>query len=101
MNTMDVQPEITKAAPGVIGALVALRWMRGPTWGHTISSFIGGAALSYYGTTYAVQWSSADAGLAGFVLGLFGMAVVSKVFDALENFKTSELLGKILAKWGL
>jgi hypothetical protein len=98
---MDLHPEVAKAAPGAVGALVALRWMRGTTWLHTVSSFIGGCALSYYGTAHAVKWSGADPGLSGFVLGLFGMAVVAKVFEAMEQFKAAETLGKLLAKWGL
>ena len=98
---MDLHTEVAKAAPGAVGALVALRWMKGATWLHTVSSFVGGSALSYYGTEYAVKWSGADAGFSGFVLGLFGMAVVTKAFEAIESFKASDLLGKLLAKVGL
>ncbi len=99
---MDIDPaHITKNAPGAIGALIALRFIKGPTWWHSAIAFVGGCACSIYGTDYAVERTGADAGLAGFVLGLFGMAVVAKCHEAIEQFKPAELLGNVLKKWGL
>ena len=99
---MDLDPtHLTKNAPGAIGALIALRFIQGPTWKHSLIAFVGGCACSVFGTEYAVKWTSADPGLAGFVLGLFGMACVAKIHEAIETFKPAELIGNILRKWGM
>ena len=100
--TMDIDPQhLTKNAPGAIGALLALRFMRGPSWLHSAIGFVGGCACSIYGTEFAVKWTGSDPGLAGFVLGLFGMAVVSKIHEAIDTFKPAETIGNLLKKWGL
>lgn len=95
---MDIDPELSKAAPGAVGALIALRFLQGSTWKHTALAFVGGCACAYFGSEYAVKWSGADVSLAGFVLGLFGMALVSKVHESLEQFKPVELVVEWLRK---
>lgn len=97
-----LEPEhLIKNAPGAVGAFVALGFIRGPTWWHTLFSYVGGCACSIYGSDYVVNWTGADAGLAGFLLGLFGMAVVSKMHEAIAAFRSGDLVSKILGKWGL
>ena len=96
-----LEDQLWKNAPGAIGAFVALGFVRGPTWWHTFLAYVGGCACSIFGTDYAVQWTGADAGLVGFLLGLFGMSVVSKTHEAIAAVRPGEVVAKLLAKWGL
>lgn len=82
----DAAPDfsIAKLMAGVCGALVSLRFVQGTAVERACMG-VGGAALSYYATTPAAQWANAgDAeGLVGFLIGLFGMAIMSKVYEVI------------------
>lgn len=71
-----------KLGAGIVGAAVSLKFVQG-TWAERVMMCIGGSALSYYGTTPLATWVAApDAeGLIGFFIGLFGMAIVAKVYE--------------------
>lgn len=103
---MNVPDEVKELVPGVVGSLVALIFLRrrtAYTWPATIGMFGGGCALSFFGTKpLAGLVNMADAlGLAGFLVGLLGMATVSKMFDVLEAVDPRELVTKVLARFGL
>ena len=100
MAPVDVAGEAAKAAPGVVGALVALRWMPGTPL-QRLSSFVGGSAASYYGTDHLAHLIDVSPGLTGFLLGLFGMAVASKVFEAIDGLRVGRRVEKLLDRWGL
>ena len=80
----NLQDQVGAAAPGVLGALVALRWVGGTPW-QLAAAFIGGASGAYYGTPHVAGWLGVSAGLSGFLIGLFGMAIASRVFDAVSK----------------
>ena len=64
------------------------------------SMFVGGSALSYFGADPFVQYMqmSADVkGLSGFMLGMFGMSLVAKVYEAITAFAAGELAQEVLA----
>jgi len=46
---IDIPPEAKEAAPGIIGALVAIPFTQGPLLMRS-SMFLGGASLSLYGS---------------------------------------------------
>jgi hypothetical protein len=96
---MDWKDEATKVAPGVIGSLVALRWIGGTRW-QMFGSFMGGGALSYYGTGHLVEWAGTNPGLSGFLLGLFGMAVVHRVFEFIASLSLDAILRAIARRFG-
>jgi len=96
----DVTEEIVRAVPGAIGALVALRWLGGTPW-QVAASLLGGAAGSYYGTPQIVSFMGTTPGLTGFLLGLFGMAVVARVFDAIQVMEIGRVVNALLRKWGM
>lgn len=96
----QLHPEIIKAIPGTVGAIVALRWISGPPL-QRIFSLIGGIGASYYGSGYVAKMMGGDAGLAGFMIGLFGMAAASKVFDGLAALNPKEFIDRVLRKFGL
>jgi hypothetical protein len=85
-------PELRNAGPGVAGSVLALFFMRRPPL-ILIGVFLGGCLLSYYGTAWvaaALNMSRAD-GLVGFLLGLFGMALIAKIYDTIEAINPGEL----------
>ena len=100
MAPVDVAGEAAKAAPGIVGALVALRWMPGTPF-QRVSAFVGGSAASYYGTDHLVHALEFSPGLTGFLLGLFGMAIASRVFEAIDGLRLGKRLDKLLDRWGL
>src|SRR4051812_25481355 len=95
MPMSDLPPEITKALPGAAGSLVSMLFIRDVAWPRRIGMFIGGAALAYWGAPWAAAWAQLDKGFAGFVLGLLGMRLVTKVFEAWDALE----LGSLLRDW--
>lgn len=93
-------PEALRGLPGALGAIVALRWITGTPM-QRMASFIGGVAASRYGADHAAAWMGTSAGLTGFLIGLFGMAVAAKVFEAIAAFDLGGTLSRLLRKWGL
>lgn len=79
----DIPPELQKALPGAIGAFVA--FLRPGTIMQRIVAFVGGSAASFYGAGHVSSMLGTDQGFAGFLLGLFGMAVAAKVFDRMDD----------------
>lgn len=90
---MPMDDQTTKnfleALPGIVGSLIALPFLKG-TWPMRVSMAVGGALLSYYGTATAVTLLKApDAeGLVGFLIGLFGMAIVAKLYELINSIDT-------------
>lgn len=79
---------------GIAGAVVSMRFVQG-TWPERLTMAISGALFSYYAAPWVGKLTGLPEGLAGFLLGLFGMAVVSKIW---EWFQTAPL-GQILTDW--
>ena len=94
-----------KLLAGIAGSFVSLRFMSGTLIQRVILA-IGGAALSYYATTPFATWVGArDAeGLVGFFVGMFGMAIVSKIFEVIQAADAKLIAGDvwewIKRKWG-
>jgi hypothetical protein len=99
-NQQDIPPEILKAIPGTVGSLVALRWVAGPPL-QRMAAVLGGVGGAYYGTPYLAGMMGTDHGLTGFLIGLFGMAIAAKVFEAITAFDLGSMLDRFLKKWGL
>jgi len=89
-----------QVAPGAIGALVALGWVGGSLW-QRASSFVGGAGTAYYGSPLAATWLGASEGLSGFMLGLFGMALAARVFEAIAAFPIARVVDWVLRRFGM
>lgn len=89
---MDFPPGLDEFAPGAAGSLVAVPFLKGP-WHVRLSMVFGGAALSFYGTNPVAGYLDAQAstGLVGFLIGLFGMAVVSKVYELIESVEAAAI----------
>jgi hypothetical protein len=65
------------------------------TWRGKLTQFVSGGLLSYFATGDLVRMSGMSPGLAGFLCGALGMAVVAKVFDLVKSFE----LGTIVTDW--
>lgn len=100
MNQNDITHEIIKAVPGTVGAIVALRWIAGPPT-QRVMALVGGVAASYYGSAHVASLMGTDTGLAGFMVGLFGMALASKVFEGIAALNPSGLVERVLKRLGL
>ncbi len=94
MNINDLPPEVAKAAPGAVGSLAAMLWLK-DSWPRRMSMFVAGAALSRFGTEDVSRIVGLSPGFTGFLLGLFGMAVTAKTFETWQALE----LGSILRDW--
>lgn len=95
---------LVQFAAGASGALVSMRFMAG-TWFEKLTMALGGSALSFYGTLPLSNWlalSNAE-GLLGFLIGLFGMALVSKAYEVIWLIDASriakDLWAAVARKW--
>lgn len=87
-----------QAAPGVLGSLVAIRFTKGP-WIARLTMVPSGAVLSYYAADVVANKVGTPAGLSGFLVGLFGMVVVGKLFETWERFDLGGLLRSWVERW--
>lgn len=90
----DLHPEVAKVAPGVVGAALSALWTK-ESPGRAFALFLAGAALAYI----VGGWLSSSLGvtdeIAGFIAGVYGIAMVNKGFEALQSFP----LGQLLTDW--
>lgn len=96
----SIPPELAKAAPGLIGSILALRWINGTPL-QRIATAVGGASGSYYGADWLAELTGIQGGFAAWLLGLFGMAIAHKVFEGIAGMDIGKRVDKILAKFGL
>lgn len=93
-NLETAYPDLGKHLAGPLGALVALLWLTG-SWLRKTAMFMAGWALSYYGSPAAAEWLGFSEGFSGFLLGLFGMSIVDKIFEVWQSME----FGVIFKDW--
>ena len=89
-HTLDLS--LGNLVAGIAGAFVSLRFVQG-TLPERLTMAVGGAVLSYYATPPAASWlgmASAE-GLVGFLVGLFGMAIVAKIYEAINAMPAAKM----------
>lgn len=69
---------------GVAGALVSMKFLSG-TLSQRLTSAASGVLLSYYAAPTLSHKIAMPEGLAGFLLGLFGMAIVSRAWEFVQD----------------
>lgn len=89
--------ELTKHVPGTLGALSAVLLMR-ENWKRGLLMVAPAIAMAFYGAPWLSAKTDMPEGLAGYLLGLFGMAAAAKVLDTWEKFDLGGLLSRWLAK---
>lgn len=98
--TPDFPPDLARHAAGPAGALTAMLFMQGTPWPRKLAMAAAGGVASFYGApTLAAIYPQISPGLAGYLLGLFGLALVAKVFSAWETLDIGRLLRRRLAAW--
>jgi hypothetical protein len=72
---------------GLSGSMVSLKFMRGTSTWEKLTMVFGGAMLSYLGSAKVAGWvGMLDAlGFVGFLLGLFGMAIVVRIWEGIQS----------------
>lgn len=87
-ENIPVDPTLTKVIPAALGAMVSLRFVQG-TLAERALMAAGGVSLAYYATPVSSEFlrlgTSEGVGLVGFVIGLFGMVLVAKVYEAVQG----------------
>jgi hypothetical protein len=86
----EIQSIATKCA-GVAGALVSMRFLSGSVPSRLVMA-LGGAVFSFFGTDFVSSKLSLPEGLAGFLLGLFGMSILSRAWEWLQTTSLSGFL---------
>lgn len=98
----NLPSELRGLGPGVAGSALALFFLRHPPT-TLIGMFLGGCLLSFFATGWAAKVAGMEhaSGLVGFLLGLFGMALIAKIHDTIEAINPRELWESIRRKVGL
>lgn len=83
---------IFQLVAGIAGAVVSMNFVKG-TLSERIVMAIGGAALSYFASDNLAQWLNVPEalGLLGFLIGLFGMAIVAKIYLVIELLDAKQM----------
>ena len=86
---------IGKIIAGIAGSAVSLRFVQG-TITEKLLMTLGGSSLSYFGTTPASIWIGLanTEGLVGFLIGLFGMAIVSKIYEVIQVVDAKQIVNE-------
>jgi hypothetical protein len=75
---------------GVAGALVSMRYIQGsPT--AKAGMFISGSLVSYYASPFLTDKVGMPLQLSGFLLGMFGMTIISRVWEWIQAAPIGEL----------
>lgn len=82
MNIQDFDAFAAKFA-GVLGAAVSMRYMQG-SWPTRLSMASSGSLVAYYTSPYLSLTLGIPEGLAGFLTGMFGMAIMSRAWEAVQ-----------------
>lgn len=99
---MDIPESLAKHIPGAIGAGSALLWAKAKTgWKRLIGYFVAGTFASLYGAPVLAKSMSLDQGFAGYLVGVFSIALIAKAFETIDGIKASAVVARILKKLGL
>lgn len=87
------------AVPGIVGALVGLKFAPGASWSERAINFTSASAIAWFGSPAAVELfsikSPGAAGFLGFAIGMFGLSIAAAVVSGIKDLK----LGEIAAGW--
>lgn len=95
---IDLPPEAGKALPSALGAFSAaiIAIVQDPSkWRIALALVLPGIALSFYASAHLAKTMDIPEGLAGYMLGLLGMAAAAKILGTWQQFD----LGGILSSW--
>lgn len=77
--------EVAARLAGVAGALVSMRFLQG-TRTERISMAASGSVAAYYASPYLAELTGIPEGFMGFLVGVFGMAIAARIWEAVQAF---------------
>ena len=86
---MDLPPEVKDAVPGVAGSITALLFFR-DGWRRAAGTLVAGAAIAKFVGPFIAVTIGSSSEVAGYITGLFGIAIVAKIFDMITNFDAKQ-----------
>jgi len=89
MTPFDIDAWGAKLA-GLGGAALSMRFIKG-TWYERLTMAVGGVIASYFLAEWLSVWTRLPLQVTGFLLGLFGMAIASRIWEAIQNAPLGEL----------
>lgn len=97
-NFIDVLKEYAGYIWGLVGAAVSLGLgdNKGLLWRQIVTAYIGGVATAWVAFSALVTKLGIPEGLAGFLLGAFGMLILSRIYAAIQNADLTGALNKWL-----
>lgn len=95
MNLPDLPPDFCEKIAGPLGSAISMLFMR-ETWVRRLLMALAACPLSWYGAPHLAQWLPIKEGFAGLLLGLFGMAVVAKLYAEWQDF---QIVAFIRERW--
>lgn len=90
MTPADFDLELAKLAPGVAGAAISMRQWPG-TWPEKITMGASGIIISYFLTDWVANKTGLPSGPTGFLLGLFGMMIVGKLWEMIAALDAKQM----------
>jgi|SRR5882672_853306 len=83
---------IAKLGAGIAGALTSLRFVKG-TWPEKTIMVLGGCGFSYYASELLASWLAVPKaeGLVGYLCGLFGMAIIAKIYEVIQMLDAKQI----------
>lgn len=91
---------ITKMLVGFAGAVVSLRFVQGSLF-EKVLMVLGGSFFSFYGAPWVANklgMHEAE-GLVGFLMGLFGMALITKGYEVVQLINASEVVEELRTRF--
>jgi len=83
MHDVNWETLATKLS-GLAGAIVSLRFLRG-SWPERLFTVLSGFLVSYFISPWLAAKISLPEGLTGFLVGVFGMAVMSRAWEWVQT----------------
>lgn len=98
MDTPSI--EWGKLIAGIIGALISASCIKGASFVEKTILFFSGVAVSYYATPWVADALSMERseGFVGFVLGLFGMSIVGKLYEFIQAIDARAVWTRVWAR---
>lgn len=84
MVTWEGLESIAAKLAGIAGALVSMRFLKG-TVVEKLTMAAGGAVFSFFAADFVATKTSVPPGLSGFLLGLFGMSILSRAWEWFQS----------------
>lgn len=95
-----------KFGAATLGSFVALNFVKGATRPQLFMMWVSGSAVSWYTSSPVSTWFHMEnaEGMVGLFIGLFGMAIVAKVYEVIQMVDAKQVAADgwawILRKWG-